>query len=993
MKTSVRIGLSILLVCFLVFPMLGDEVTVLDPSVLTLEQSEARFSVPLAGTAVLTMVNGAGSPEIVTRGSVVLNDQEVLGRDDFDPDQLVVVKTVELHAGENKLQFRNLGMQRGGRIRITITAAADRLEIAPVDSTIVLGEENLVAEATLTALGLPVDDADLLFEVENLGDVPAVESQTDETGVATATISGFETAGTGTLRVSQVGSDPVLAATTPLELVVEAAIDLDQGLSDLALELGTNRHLSYGIEVNETGGELQGVTFTQTLEPDDGGVSLTSDYPGGWSTAKPQTFLVNEVITGLVPGTYLLTSTATITNTGESRSRELRIEVVESLEGDLELNRPGSEPPALELDETTDVVFTVLASGADDFPTSLILEEVDAAGIVLDTLGELFDDGNENDLVAGDRVYSGTFEIAGSNSEGRRHFRAVGSHAGSDVLSEAHALLVTRFPVAASPPNPEVWVEDPKTGEIMPSNEILVAFIEGLSADQIEALIAAEGGSIVGFLPSLGVFQVRIEGDGTSAGVQAAIEAFESHPEVEFAEANGVANTGAVAPDSSLQWGPVKVRADETWVTGKSSILVAVVDSGVDYNHPDLAGRVIQGKDFFNNDDDPVDDNSHGTHIAGIIGAKHDGSGISGIAQGSKILAVKITDSQTNGTWTALASGVRYAADQGAKVINLSMWSQSGSLLAKSAVEYASNKGSLVVGIAGNHGASTKTYPGAYSDVLCVGNTTQSDSRNSSSGFGSWVDLAAPGTGIYSTVLNNGYGNKTGTSMAAPHVAGAAAFLWSRHPSWSASQVRARLEKTAEELSASTNLGAGRLDLFEAVFNGSFEIGNLAEWTSTGTCSSLKKLGPTTLDPRHEKRMGYCSTGPAGDQVAATLEKTFQVRNGVSSLPIRFDYNFVSEEFPEFVGTQFNDALEITLTSPNGTETMLAMETINDSAYSMIGGVDFPGGDSTAGHTGWKTAATTVPVSAGDWTLRIRIEDAGDDVYDSVVLIDHIRLK
>lgn len=992
MKKPICIRLCVLLFVLLIFPAFGAEVTVLAPSVLTPSQSGARFTVPAAGTATLTMVNGAGTQELVTNGSVFLNDQQVIGREDFDLEQIVVQNTVTLREGENKLFFRNMGVQRNGRIRVEIAAAADRIELAPISDAIVAGEENLAAEATVSALGLPVEDADLLFEVDDLGGIPAVESQTDEHGVATATLSGFVTAGMGTLKVTVVGSDPALAATTPFEVVLVAAIDLDQGLTELALETGTIRHLGYGIDVNETGGQSQQVTFTQTLDPNNGGVTLTSDYPGGWTTASPQTFLVNQVITGVVPGSYVLTSTATITGTGESRSRQLHIEVVDSLAGVLELNRPGSEPPALRTNEPMEMVFTVLASGADDFPTSLVLEEVDSAGTVLSTLGDLFDDGNGDDWVAGDRVYTGTFQLAGA-AEGARHFRAVGFDGGASVSSESYHLLVTRFPVSTSPPDPKTWVEDPTTGETMPSNEILVGFVEGLSPDQIEAMVAAEGASIVGFLPSLGVFQIRIDGDGTTAGVQAAIEAFEAHTEVEFAEANGVGNVGAVPPDSSQQWGAVKIRADETWVAARSSVLVAVVDTGVDYNHPDLSGQVAMGKDFVNNDNDPLDDHSHGTHVAGIIGAKHNGSGVSGIAHGSMILAVKAASAQGSVTWSDLASGVRYAADQGAKVINVSLWFTAPGSVGKTAVEYASKKGSLVVGIAGNHGASTKTYPGAYSDVLCVGNTTQSDGRNSSSGFGSWVDIAAPGTSIYSTVLNNGYGNKTGTSMAAPHVAGAAAVLWSQHSSWSASQVRERLEKTAKNLSASLNLGAGRLDLFEAVFNGSFEIGDLAEWTSTGTCSSLKKLGPTALDPRHESRMGYCSTGPAGDQVAANLRKTFTVQSGVTSLPIRFEYNFVSEEFPEFVGTQFNDALEITLTSPSGVETVLAMETINSSAYTMIGGVDFPGGDNTMGHTGWKVATATVPVAAGDWTLEINISDAGDDIYDSVVLIDHIRLK
>lgn len=159
-----------------------------------------------------------------------------------------------------------------------------------------------------------------------------------------------------------------------------------------------------------------------------------------------------------------------------------------------------------------------------------------------------------------------------------------------------------------------------------------------------------------------------------------------------------------------------------------------------------------------------------------------------------------------------------------------------------------------------------------------------------------------------------------------------------------------------------------------------------------GTCGSKAMLGPNLM-PQHRKRMAACSTGPAGDQVAATLEKRFTVQPGVTSLPIQLVYDFVTEEYPEFVGTQFNDALDVRLIAPDGSETQLAMETINDSTFTLIGGIDFPGGDQTVGHTGWKTESQTPAAAQGSWRLVIRVADAGDDIYDSVVLLDHIRLK
>jgi subtilisin family serine protease len=242
--------------------------------------------------------------------------------------------------------------------------------------------------------------------------------------------------------------------------------------------------------------------------------------------------------------------------------------------------------------------------------------------------------------------------------------------------------------------------------------------------------------------------------------------------------------------------------------------------------------------------------------------------------------------------------------------------------------------------------------------------------------------------------LSQNYDYACGTSMASPMVAGAAAVVWSKNPSWTAAQVEERLEKTAKPLPG-LQLGAGRIDLFEAVFNGSFELDDLSEWTKSGTVSSLTSLGPLVPQDRngHKNRMGYVSTGPSSDYVSSRLSQTFTIQSGVTSIPISFDYNFVTEEYPEWVGTIFDDKLLITLKTPSGNTVELARETVNTSSFTAIGGIDFPGGDNTVGMTGWKPKTVNVPVTEGEGTYEIFIQDAGDDIYDSVVLIDNIRFK
>ena len=304
-----------------------------------------------------------------------------------------------------------------------------------------------------------------------------------------------------------------------------------------------------------------------------------------------------------------------------------------------------------------------------------------------------------------------------------------------------------------------------------------------------------------------------------------------------------------------------------------------------------------------------------------------------------------------------------------------------------------------VVAAAGNNANSVPLYPGGCLGAFTVGSTTSTDARSGFSNFGSYVSIAAPGTGIVSTVPTGGcglcdatgYKSLSGTSMASPHVAGAVAVLISRQPSLSAAAIEDRLKKTAEPLAPALQLGAGRLDLFEAVFNGSFEESSMALWTRVGTVSSIPNLA--ALAPRHRKRMAFLSSGPAAAQVSATLTQAFTIQPGVTSFPLKFDYTFITEEYPEFVGSAFNDSLTITMVGPGGVTTTLARETVNGSAFTLISGINFPGGDTTTGWTGWKTVSVTIPVSVGPGTYRVFITDAGDGIYDSAVLLDKIQFK
>jgi subtilisin family serine protease len=532
--------------------------------------------------------------------------------------------------------------------------------------------------------------------------------------------------------------------------------------------------------------------------------------------------------------------------------------------------------------------------------------------------------------------------------------------------------------------------------------------------------------------------------------MDATLKRFASRPHVIGAEPNGVGEVSEVEPDDDeyvRQWHMRKIRADEAWVVNRGArVIVGVIDTGVDYNHPDLAGKVIRGRDFRasgNDPNGPMDTQGHGTHVAGTIAANTDnGPGVAGVSWNGRILAEKVfPDGQTNVEWTDLAvrDAIQHAVRHDARVLNLSIGGGGRHEEVAKALHEANEAQVVVVIAAGNDNCSnTKNqYPGAWgleekfssilglnsrtyrTSVLTVGATNPDDRRalfaanarscqqSQGSNFGGWVELAAPGgsrsvppstrpqapaedRGILST-RRGGYEYSVGTSMAAPHVAGAAALLFSDpdHPYPSEDEVRARLMNTAVPLPGQ-QLGRGRLDVFDAILNGGFED-SLRGWQVSGAARSISSLGP--VRPRAGNKMAFITTGAgAAGGTTSTMVRRFPVLPGTDRLRISLDYNYLTEEYPEFVGSQFNDQFQARIIA--GDQVIpLASESVNSSTFTPITGIDFPGGDSTLGQTGWKPASADVSIEPGTRYIVLEVTDLGDAIYDSVALIDNIRFK
>ncbi len=281
-----------------------------------------------------------------------------------------------------------------------------------------------------------------------------------------------------------------------------------------------------------------------------------------------------------------------------------------------------------------------------------------------------------------------------------------------------------------------------------------------------------------------------------------AIEALSKNPRIEYIEPDSTAQ----ATEDSIPWGISRVRADQVWELGNSGagVKIAVIDTGIDYHHPDLAPNYKGGYDFVNDDEDPMDDNGHGTHCAGIAAAARDGAGVAGVAPGASLYALKVLDGTGSGYYSDIIAALQWAADNGMQVASMSLGGTARSRALASACDAAYGAGVVLVAAAGNNGNARGTgnsveYPAKYDSVIAVAATDENDERAPWSATGSAVELAAPGVNIVSDKLGGGTVAESGTSMACPHVSGVAALVIASGVS-TASAVRQRLDSTAVDL-------------------------------------------------------------------------------------------------------------------------------------------------------------------------------------------------
>ena len=879
---------------------------------------------------------------------------------------------------------------------------------------------NVTAKLKDNAVSADVPDGTLSF-----GDVPAGGTVTSTDTFTVRVNRRFEFEASSLTWETDFSSDvpPEITLTVP---------------NFLELTEGESGGLGFTAEFRTYDTDDYTLAVSQTISPDSAGISLLAEFPSEWTGDDTGTWMLSQRITGNMPGMYEITTVITVPETGVSDQGTTAVSVVGK--SDDILGSLGLSPSAISVSEATDVVFRVRLKDPDKKPTEITVEETDESGSPFRVLGHLVNDGTSGDLLAGDYVYSGTFNVV-SDTEGAAVFRAkaIFPDVPEAVYTDIRRLVVTRFPIGIAPSDTSKIVTDPDTGHRLLSNEVSVLFAEGTDPDTIEAIAGAVGGTVVGM--SYGGFcQIRFPGTGDAAGVYNAMDILRGFPEVEITEPYFMDGGICSYPPSDMscragdQWALDRIRAEEAWVIARGeNVTVGVLDSGIDSGHPDLKDNTVEIPDTH-------DEHGHGTGMAGIIAAvannvtdlkyKDPDTGLMkdanmvGVAWNSKLYPLKLYGTDYRGMGSLVPAMIHKAIDEKIAVINISFYVRDTEEL-KSAVERAALNDVLIGAAAPIFGSP---YPALYKNffpnVLAV---TETD-RNERGYINSNANIIVPGVDILTTMplsdvvmtedpegpegkFDHEYGTNYSEykayspSAATALTSGAAAVLKSAYPGMKAAQVRNRLIYSGRLLEpfpgSSCICTLRRLNLFDAIFNGNFEVG-LSGWTKegTGTAGVFSFLGA-------ERRLVNQVARLTVKGSECSLTRHFPIQPGVKSLDISFDYNFISPEGSFFPAEGFNDAVsfEIQFYDKYGNslekkslltikaDSDLLRYNLTDGFFSFLG---TDGQDDTK-MTGWKHHVSenlSVPAAVLEkGSFGISIRNGKDNFQNCSILADNIGFK
>ncbi|WEK53017.1 MAG: S8 family peptidase [Candidatus Cohnella colombiensis] len=358
-------------------------------------------------------------------------------------------------------------------------------------------------------------------------------------------------------------------------------------------------------------------------------------------------------------------------------------------------------------------------------------------------------------------------------------------------------------------------------------DEVVVKFRKTLTDRELLELRKTLGLTVVRHTREIYIFR------STKMKTEELMTYFRKHWNPEFVEphylymTNELPSGQPIVPNDTLyseyQWNLPEIATEYGWDLSKGSkdIVVAVIDTGVQADHPDLQGRLVEGVNIVDPSSPPDDDVGHGTHVAGIIAAEvNNNEGVAGMTWYTKIMPIKSLDSSGAGSTYSVAEGIIWAVDHGANIINMSLGNYAEADFLHDALKYAYDHGVLLVAASGNDNTDRPGYPAAYPEVLAVAATEPDESRAEYSNFGDYIDIAAPGSSIPSTYIGSRYAALSGTSMACPHVAALGSLVQAINPKLSNAEIMDILKHTAKDLGAvgkDNEFGFGQIDVTSAL--------------------------------------------------------------------------------------------------------------------------------------------------------------------------------
>jgi subtilisin family serine protease len=424
---------------------------------------------------------------------------------------------------------------------------------------------------------------------------------------------------------------------------------------------------------------------------------------------------------------------------------------------------------------------------------------------------------------------------------------------------------------------------------------LLIGLRQDVRAEMVDRVLGAHRAVVRKHIPQLEARAIQVPEESSAA----ILDALRKTGLFRYVERDRYAHTASVPndPDFSSQWHLARIQAPRAWdvSTGASSVIVAVVDSGVDPSHPDLAPKLVPGWNFLNSTSNTADVLGHGTAVAGTVAAaSNNGIGVAGVAWGSLIMPLEVVDAGDSASYSDIAAAIQYAADHGARIVNLSLGGAAPSELLQSAVDYAWNRGAVVFAAAMNNGTSVPAYPAACNHAVAVGATDAGDGLASFSSFGNWIALTAPGTGILTTSLGGGYGYWTGTSFSAPIAAGVAALALSANPALGNSDLVNLLEGNADDLGA-----PGHDDLFGWGLVNAYKAVNAASQSALNPPGGFTPIRVNAGGPAYVDAQGQTWSADTGYTAGAVWSTNAAIGNTASPTLYQtcrygpaFSYNF-----------------------------------------------------------------------------------------------------